>query len=145
MKEFWKEYYKVETVDLKSAILACYDLTYTEISTAQYNASYKLSALFDKHKSDIATGGGCYMPKSWAPLVLTAIEDLIVLNENIKFVDIKEQNAKLVINFHYPEDYDINIHKCVHRIKNVIDKLVHIKIRRFEVVRKFNYDAIMLH
>jgi hypothetical protein len=106
-----------------------------------YDKEYaELQILYYKHRST-KISSTLHMPKMWAPHVLRAVKDILQINHNVRFVDIREENAKLVLNLHYPNDYDENIRKKICQIKNFIDIYVHAKMERYEVVRKFTHET----
>jgi len=127
----------MQSVNAGYANLANYD-TIVTVSSGQYDDYYKLGALFTKHESPFTTFN-FYMPKTWSTAVLLAIRDMLSLNESIKFVDIREEHAKLILNFHYVGKYDERIHEISRRIKNYIDNFVHAKVSQFEIARKFHH------
>jgi len=130
----------METIDVKTASLANWDTVLNETNEDHYNTYYVAGALFTKNASKLAKGV-FYIPKVWSHPVLFAVQDILSINHKVKFVDIKERNAKLEINLHYPGEYDKRIHERIWEVKNFIDKLVILRTRRFEVARKFHHDA----
>ena len=117
-----------------------YSTVHIQPTNAQFNAFYDLEVLFNKHRSPCVSNGIYALPKYWAGHVLSAIKDLLATNDKIKFVDIRDKNSRLILNLHYPDNYDWRIHARVHEIKNLIDELVHVRIRHVEVARMFNYE-----
>lgn len=131
----------MEVIDQETIWDANYNTTDIETTTAQYDSYRELESLFNKHRSSIISSGIYVMPIYWAIHVAGAVKELITINEKIRFVDIKEGNSKLILNLHYPNVYDKRIHFKVYEIKNLVDRLVHLRIRRLKVARSFYHDV----
>ena len=131
----------VEVINQEVACYANYSSACVDTNYNKHGSYRELEALFNKHRSSIISSGVYVMPKYWSQHVVEAVKDLLIINERIRFVDVRERNSKLILNLHYPNGYDRRIHFRVYEIKNLIDRLVHLKMRRAKVARSFNYDV----
>jgi len=130
---------KMQSIDANYANLANYDLS-AKATKDQRSDYYALGSILVRHRSPFGTSN-FWLPKTWATSVIFAVREMIALNESIKFVDIREEHSKLILNFHYTGDFDPRIHERSRRIKNYIDNFVHAKVSQFEVSRKFQHET----
>lgn len=129
----------VETISQERAKEDNYDSEFIKTPVATFNTYYDLGSLYNKKRSSLAPNGKFHTPRYWAPPVYDAILNLLAINSKIEFVDIKEENSKLVLNFHYPDDYDSRISTRVYEVKNLIDRLVHARLRHMKAARSFHH------
>ncbi len=96
----------------------------------------ELMVLFEQYKS--AFNGECKIPYYWAPVVSEAVRKMVKADPKVAFINIKEENAKLFLDVWYPSTSG-EIRDIVHQAKNAIDQLIHDRVRKILLQRKFHY------
>jgi hypothetical protein len=101
-----------------------------------YKNEYKtLECIYQKHLSYIISSP-LRIPKYWAPHILRVVRELLYINHKLRFIDLREENSKLILNLHYPGAVDENITKRIRKVKNFIDTFVHAKVEKCGITRR---------
>ncbi len=128
----------MRSIDIKIATEANYTLCKMDDYIAYSEAYDQLQSLFARHRSICVKGCKCSIPYYWAPTVLEAARKIVAIDSKTVFVNIKEKNSKLFLDLWY-ESASEHIQDIIYQVKNDIDQLVHDRVRKVLVQRKFNY------
>ena len=128
----------MRSIGVKAVTEANYSLYRLDDNLAYLESYEQLLSLFNKYKSAFARISECSIPYYWSPTVLGAMSEIVKLDRKTAFVNIKEKNSKLLLDFWYPSAA-IGVRDIVYQVKNDIDQLVHDRVRKMLAQRKFNY------
>lgn len=134
----------MRSIGVKVVTEANYSLYQLDDNLAYLESYEQLLSLFNKYKSAFARISECSIPYYWSPTVLGAIREIVKLDRKTSFVNIKERNSKLLLDFWYPSAAT-GMRDIVYQVKNDIDQLVHDRVRKMLVQRKFNYVPEEFH